>query len=78
MSSKRNKENDIVVSFVGGSRDGITGSCTLIAYPKGNGEHGLIALDCGMIQGEPKPEFEYSVNKKMGENVADYIWEIEK
>lgn len=69
MSSKRNKENDIVVSFVGGSRDGITGSCTLIAYPKGNGEHGLIALECGMIQGEPKPEFEYSVNKKMVENV---------
>mgnify|MGYP001018317560 CR=1 FL=1 len=56
MSKRRNKENDIVVSFVGGSRDNITGSSVLISYPIGNGEHKCICLECGMIQGLNKPE----------------------
>ncbi len=70
MSKKRNKDNDIVVSFVGGSRDSITGSCCLVSYPTGNGEHKCIALECGMVQGSVKPEFEYADNKKMIENIS--------
>lgn len=69
MSKRRSKDNDIVVSFVGGSRDNITGSSVLISYPIGNGEHKCICLECGMIQGLNKPEIEYSENKKMVENI---------
>lgn len=66
---KGNKENNIILSCVGGSRDGITGSCWLVSYPIGNGERKLLALECGMIQGNAKPEYEYADNKKMIENV---------
>lgn len=69
MSKRRNKDNDIIISFVGGSRDNITGSSVLISYPIGNGEHKCICLECGMIQGLNKPEIEYSENKKMVENI---------
>lgn len=69
MGKKKGKENDIILSCVGGSRDGITGSSWLISYPISNSERKLIALECGMIQGNAKPEYEYSDNKKMLENI---------
>jgi Cft2 family RNA processing exonuclease len=70
MSKKKgNKENDIILSCVGGSRDGITGSCWLASYPIGNEQRKLLVIECGMIQGNMKPEHEYSDNKKMIENV---------
>ncbi len=69
MGGKKNRDNDVVVSFVGGSRDNITGSCILVSYPTSNEEHKCIALESGMIQGLSKPEHEYADNKKMVENI---------
>lgn len=69
MGKKRKKDNDIIVSFVGGSLTGVTGSSVLISYPINNCERKLICLEAGMIQGESKPEYEYSANKKMVENI---------
>lgn len=75
--SKRNKDNDIVVSFVGGSKTNITGSSVLISYPVGDKKHKCIALECGIIQGENKPELEYAMNKKMVENIpVEDIWAV--
>lgn len=68
MSKKRNRENDIVVSFVGGSKTDVTGSSVLISYPTSE-ERKCICLEAGMIQGSMSPEIEYSVNKKLVENI---------
>lgn len=69
--SKKKRDNDIWVSFIGGSRDEVCGSAVLVSYPTPNEEkpRGCILLDCGMIQGAMSPEIEYSVNKKMLENI---------
>ena len=67
--AKKKKNNDIVISFVGGSKDDVTGSCVLISYPKKDDEKGLIAIECGLIQGEPTLEQEYNANKRMIEKV---------
>jgi hypothetical protein len=69
MNKAKKKNNDIILSFVGGSRDNICGSALLISYPIENDKHKCICLECGMIQGESKPEVDYSVNKKMIENI---------
>lgn len=69
MSRKKNKDNDIIVSFVGGSLTDVTGSSVLISYPLGNNERKCICLECGMIQGSMNPEVQYSVNKKLVENI---------
>gem|GEM_PF-2244176 len=68
MSKRRNKDNDIVVSFVGGSRDDVCGSATLISYPTNEGRE-CILCDLGMIQGSFSPDIEYSSNKKLVENI---------
>ena len=66
--SKRNKNNDIIISFIGGSRDDVCGSAVLISYPTADGRE-CILCDLGMIQGSMSPNIEYSDNKKMVENV---------
>ena len=68
MSKKRNKDNDIIVSFVGGSKTDVTGSATLISYPT-NDKRKCICLECGMVQGSMSPEIQYSTNKKLVENI---------
>lgn len=73
MSKRRNKDNDIIVSFIGGSRDDVCGSAVLLNYPTKEGRSNILC-DLGMIQGSMSPEVEYSVNKKMLENIPlDYI-----
>lgn len=69
MGRNRNRDNDIIVSFVGGSKTDVTGSSVLISYPIGNDERKCICLEAGMIQGSMSPEIEYSVNKKLVENI---------
>lgn len=69
MTKKKKNNNEIVISFVGGSKNDVTGSCVLISYPKKDNERGLIAIECGLVQGEPTLEVEYSINKKMIERV---------
>lgn len=65
---KGKRDNDIVISFLGGSRDDVCGSATLISYVTEQGRE-CILCDLGIIQGSMSPEIEYSVNKKMVENI---------
>lgn len=71
--SKKKNENDIVVSFVGSSKDSVTGSMVTIQYPKNNGEKGLIVLECGLSQGEPTIEKSYNANKRIIEDIGKEV-----
>lgn len=73
--SKKNKDNDIIVSCLGTSRDKVTGSCWSISYPKINGERGLIVLECGLDQSESTIEKQYNSNKRMLENIGKDVVE---
>jgi metallo-beta-lactamase family protein len=70
MSKRSNKENNITISFVGGSRDDVTGSCVLVNYPKGNNEYGIFAIEMGLIQGNFDITKDISVNRQMIENIS--------
>jgi metallo-beta-lactamase family protein len=70
MGGKKNKENDIIVSFVGGSRDDVTGSCVLVSYAKENQERGLFAIEMGLIQGNFDVAKDISANRQMIENIS--------
>lgn len=75
--SKKRKDEKIVISFLGGSRDDVTGSVVQICIPSKDG-HINILCDLGMIQGSMSPEIEYSSNKKVIENIdvenIDYVF----
>lgn len=74
MSGKRrNKDNDIVVSFLGTSKQQVTGSMVTISYPKNDGSKGLVVLECGLCQGEPTIEKSYSTNKRMLEGIGKEV-----
>ena len=66
--SKRNKDDDIVISFLGTSRDDVTGSSVLINYSKSKEERGNILLELGLCQGNSTPEKDIAYNRKMLEN----------
>lgn len=68
--SKKNKENDIIISFLGTSNTDVTGSSVLINYPKGKKERGNLLLELGLCQGSPTPEKDISSNRKMLENFS--------
>ena len=70
MGGKKNKENDIIISFVGGSRDDVTGSCVLVSYAKDNQERGLFAIEMGLIQGNFDIAKDISANRQMIENIS--------
>lgn len=48
---KKNKDNKIRISFIGGSRDNVTGSSILFEYPKKDETMGTFLVENGMIQG---------------------------
>jgi metallo-beta-lactamase family protein len=78
MKKKKNKENDIVVSFLGGSKDDVTGSSILISYPKNKKEHGLLMLELGLIQGNATIDKDIAYNRKMLDNISkDIVSNIE-
>jgi len=63
MGKKKNKDNDIVVSCLGTSLNEVTGSCWSISYKKDNGKRGLVVIECGLSQSEPKIDKLYNTNK---------------
>lgn len=69
----KKKKDDIVISFIGNSKDNVTGSCVSISYPKKNNEHGLIILECGLVQGDSTIEKTYNSNKAMLDRIGKEV-----
>ncbi|MGL5717120.1 MAG: MBL fold metallo-hydrolase [Paraclostridium sp.] len=73
---KKQKEK-VSVDFIGKSKDGVTGSCILITYPKKNGEVGKFLLECGSKQLNGRLLEEYKENKEIIDSVpkdVEYIF----
>lgn len=47
---KKKKDSDVLLSYLGGSRDGVTGSMNLIEIKQLDGTYKGILLECGSIQ----------------------------
>lgn len=71
--SKHKKDNDIVVSCLGTSLTEVTGSCWSVSYKKDNGDRGLVVIECGLSQSEPKIEKLYNTNKKMLDGIGKEV-----
>lgn len=61
---KRRNENNIIISFINGSRDDVCGSSVIVNYPTKDNKRKNLLLDLGMMQGSMSAEIEYSSNKK--------------
>lgn len=70
---KKKSDSDIVVSFLGGSTNDVTGSCLSISYPKNNNERGLVVVECGLCQSEATVEKLYNTNKKMIDGIGKEV-----
>lgn len=68
MSSKKKKDDNIIVSFLGGNSSDVTGSATLISYLCEE-KRRTILIELGMIQGNKTVLEEYRENKKMIDNI---------
>ncbi|WP_346938159.1 hypothetical protein [uncultured Clostridium sp.] len=73
MGKRKNKDLDVIVSCLGTSTTGVTGSCWSISYPKNNGNRGLIVLESGLDQSEPTIDKQFNSNKKMLENIGKEV-----
>ena len=74
------KSDDIVVSSLGASTTGVTGSCWSCSYKKDDGTRGLVVIECGLTQSEPTIDKQYNANKNMVDTIgkdiiqsADYV-----
>lgn len=65
---KKNKSNDIIVTFCGGQSEGVTGSCISVSYNTSEGRKVLL-IELGGIQGNNTVLGEYNENKRMLENI---------
>jgi len=76
----KKKDNDIIVSLIGGQSQDVTGSATLISYVDENNERKCILCELGLIQGNNTVLGEYRENKKMIENIPyediNYVFTI--
>ena len=66
-NSKKYK-NKILVTSLGGSSEGVTGSCFAVEYPLDNGNRDLILIEAGGIQTNRIQE-DYIANKKVVEHI---------
>lgn len=73
--SKRKKDNDIIVTSLGTSTNEVTGSCWSVSYRKNDGTRGLVVIECGLSQSEPKIEKLYNNNRRMLENISKGVVE---
>lgn len=69
MAKKKNNDKPIV-SFIGNSKNGVTGSCVAIEYSKNDGTKSLVILDCGLCQDGATVEERYRTNKRMLEHIS--------
>ena len=67
-SSNKKHKNKILVTSLGGSTDGITGTSIAIEYTLDNGNKDLVLLECGSMQSNRIKE-DYLDNKKMIDNI---------
>lgn len=80
MPSKKhkNKDDDIIVSTIGGQATGVTGSVTLVSYKKKDNTRGCVLLELGGIQGNRDIKTEYIDNKKLLDKIKveniDYVF----
>lgn len=61
----KKKDNDIIVTFLGESRNDVTGSSVLINYPKKNNKRGNILIEMGINQGAFNIEKGLANNREM-------------
>lgn len=73
--SKRKKDNDIIVTSLGTSTNEVTGSCWTVSYRKNDGTRGLVVIECGLSQSEPKIEKAYNNNRRMLESISKGVVE---
>ena len=50
MKKKKKKDQDIILSFLGGSTESVTGSMQLIQIKQEDGSYRSIRIECGAIQ----------------------------
>lgn len=67
-SNSKKHKNKILITALGGSVDGVTGSCFAIEYTLDNGNKDLVLVECGSIQTNRIQE-DYIANKKMIEGI---------
>ena len=65
----KKKTNEIEISFLGTSRNEVTGSCISVSYINDKKEKETILIECGMNQGCPTILSDYNTNKKMVEKI---------
>ena len=62
---KKKSKNDIIVSFLGESRNDVTGSSVLINIPKSDGTRYNILIEMGLVQGGNTIEQDLANNRRM-------------
>ena len=65
----KKRNNDVIIEFLGTSRDEVTGSCVLVSYVNSDDERENILIECGMNQGCPTMLSDYNTNKRMVEKI---------
>lgn len=66
MQKKRKDKHDIIISFLGESRNDVTGSSVLINIPKKNGEGRYnVLIEMGLVQGGNTIEQDLANNRRM-------------
>lgn len=72
------KNNDIIITSIGGQSEHVTGSMTLVEYKKEDNTRGCILLEMGGIQLNSNILEEYNANKKLLESLPiekiDYVF----
>lgn len=64
------KKDNIVVSFLGTSRTGVTGTCISVSYLKDDGSYGLVIIECGLCQDGRNVKERYNKNKNMLDEIG--------
>ena len=62
---KKNKENDVIVTFLGESRDDVTGSSVLINIPRKDKSRYNILIEMGLVQGGKTIKQDIANNRRM-------------
>lgn len=65
---KRKKE-EVIVEFISGSAEGVTGSAVSITYPKKDKKQGKLLIEFGLIQGSHTILQDYQTNQKIVDKI---------
>lgn len=70
MGKKKDKEK-VIVTSVGTSTSGVTGSCWTVSYPKDDNTRGLFIVEMGLPQGEHTIEKQYNTMERMAKSIVN-------